>query len=153
MISFQFSIVGLEPSPYGFAMLVLNSIPHTHTLRIRLGAIDAQPLASELAGVPTVRSRMAGAIRQFVERLDGTMSQVNLRRGTGNIIEAEVIVATPLEQIAVPVACGDAIALALAHKLPISGDTTLLPLMQAVVQEQADEVVLPSGIETFLSSL
>ena len=152
MTTYQFLIAGLEPSPYGFAVLMLQCVPHTHTLRIRLGAVDAQPLASELAGIQTVRSRMAMTVWHVVERLDGHIAHIWLHRGAGNLIEAEVVVETSLEQVSIPVTCGDAFALAVAHKLPIFGDATLDSLMLPVASEEAD-VVLPSGLETFLSSL
>lgn len=153
MTSYQFTIAGLEPSPYGFAVLVLERKPLTHTLRIRLGAVDAQPLASELAGIQTVRSRMAVTVRHLVERLDGRLAHIWLHRGTGNLIEAEVVVQTALEPIAIPLISGDAFALAVAHKLPILGDATLDSLMQPVAASEEDEIVLPAGVETFLSSL
>lgn len=154
MTTYQFSIAGLEPSPYGFAVLLLHSTPYTHTLRVRLGAVDAQPLASELAGIQTVRSRMAATVRHVAERLDAHLAHVWLHRGTGNLIEAEVVIETTLDQIAIPLTCGDAFALALVHKLPILGDNTLESLMQPVPHTQAEEpIVLPAGVETFLSSL
>lgn len=153
MSNMQFSLAGLEPSQYGFAVLVLNRTPLTHTLRVRLGALDAQPLASELAGVPTVRSRMGVVLGQMVERLDGHLAHVFLQCTEGNMIEASVVVETALEQISVPMTCGDAFALAVAHRLPIFGDLSLGSLLKPIAHEHADEVVLPSGIDAFLSSL
>jgi hypothetical protein len=151
---YQFALAGLEASPYGFAVVVFHTVPFTHTMRVRLGAIDAQPLASELAGIQTVRSRLAGTIRILAERLDGTLSAVRLRRGTGNMVEAELVIVTPLDEITTPVTFGDAVAIALANKLPIYGDESLALLLQVAERTEGDEeIVLPSALESFLGSL
>ena len=148
---YQFIIDGLEASSYSFATVTLRSVPNDERLHVRLTPSDSQALASELAGVPTVRSRLAITVCRLVQQLDATLEGVYLHCGTGNVVEAELMVACGFERLGVPVGFGDGIALAVANRLSIYGDESLTPLLQPGHEEAEPQT--PTVFAAFLDSL
>lgn len=152
MQSFEFSFIGLAAEPQGNARVHLRDDLTDRNLYVQIGLIDAQALAAELAGLQTTRSRLVTTVGRVAHSLNAQITQIFLEQSTGNVVEAQIILATDLDQISVPVSFGDSIALARALHLPIVGDASLTPLMQtAAAPEPAVE--LPSTIEAFLNTL
>ena len=151
MIMYQFTIDGLEASSYSFAMVVLRCMQDDARLRVRLTPSDSQALASELAGVPTVRSRLATTMCRLVQQLDATLEGVHLHCGTGTVVEAGLMLACGLDSFSVPVPFGDGVALAVTNRLPIYGDASLAPLLQLEHEEVEPET--PAVFAAFLDSL
>ncbi len=151
MMMYQFTIDGLEASPFNFATLALRSMPDDARLRVRLTPSDSQALASELAGVPTVRSRLATTVCRLVQQLDATLEGIQLRCGTGNVVDAELLLVCGFDELNLPVAFGDGIALAVANRLPLYGDASLAPLLQSGHEE--GEPQTPAVFAAFLDSL
>lgn len=159
MKPYQFTIKGIEANAASGATLVLPADAHNAKLRVRLTPVDAQTLASELAGLGTVRSRMAQTCCRLVEELDGSLEGVELQRGAGNLVEAHLLVRTNATMLRLPVAFGDGIALALTKHLPVSGEASLQPLLEATEQqgepiaEEEPAIAIPVSFANFVNSL
>lgn len=153
----QFAISGIEAGAAGFAAVVFRSAAGDYVLRVRLNPDEAQTFAAELAGLQTPRNRMAHVVSRVAEQLDAKLHSVRLHRSAATIVEAELVLAGVLGETTLPVTFGDGVALALAHKLPVTGDHSLAPLLQSALAgaQPADEieVALPANIEAFLNSL
>lgn len=150
MLNYEFGIVGLEAGPQGSANLHLRGVGSANDLRVRVGALDAQTLAAELAGLQTARSRLVSTMGRLAHSLNARISHVQLERRNGNVIEAHLGLVTDVDQMCVPLSFSDAIALVHALHVPIYGDASLTPLLQT-----ADEPVfhVPATIEAFVNSL
>ncbi|CAA9226717.1 MAG: hypothetical protein AVDCRST_MAG93-698 [uncultured Chloroflexia bacterium] len=156
---YQFTIKSIEAHAATGAALVLPTAQQDATLRVRLLPVDAQTLASELAGIGTARSRLAQTCCRLVQELDGSLEGVELQRGAGNLVEAQLVVRTGAGSLQLPVAFSDGIALALANRLPVHGDSSLAPLLERADQQldqRAPEdavVAMPASFASFVNSL
>jgi hypothetical protein len=160
--TYQFTIKGIEAPAATHVALVLPIIGQESKLRVRLAPLDAQALAGELAGIGSVRTRMAQTCCRLVAELDGVLEGVELQRGAGNLVEAQVRIRAGVSTLHLPVAFGDGIAIALANRLPVSGDDSLTPLieeneqlpsMHESVEEDEAVVALPASFANFVNSL
>jgi bifunctional DNase/RNase len=155
--TYQWTIGGIEAGVAGFAAVVFRSSADDYVLRVRLNPDEAQTFAAELTGLHTPRTRMAQVVSRVAEQLDARLHSVRLHRSAATIVEAELVLAGVLGETTLPVTFGDGVALALAHKLPVTGDQSLDPLLQPIeVAAQTVnelEVALPANIEAFLNSL
>jgi hypothetical protein len=150
---FQFRIEGLEATGQPLPVLRLCELTSKRQLDVRLCAGDAQLVALTLSGVQTPTNRLAGSLLRLAHVCDGQPSEVRLTRGTGNLVEAQLVIARGFEEVVLPLAFADAVMLARCGKLAISGDESLAPLMVAQHDEHDDEVALSPAISAFLNSL
>lgn len=159
MTLYHFIIKGIEADVAKGAALVLPTVEQDARLRVRLTPVDAQTLASELAGLSTARSRLAQTCCRLAQELDGSLEGVELQRGVGSLVEALLVVRTATSSLQLPVAFSDGIALALANRLPVHGDSSLAPLLESAEQQPVtpvseDAVVaIPTSFANFVNSL
>ena len=117
---YHFVFDGLQAGPAGYSVVILRS--PMGELHVRINPDEGAALAAELAGVSTPRARLVQSMVRLAERLDARLAGVRLYRSGAQVIEAELILERGPEAIDVPVCFGDALALALAQRLPIHGD-------------------------------
>lgn len=150
---YHFVFDGLQAGPAGYSVVILRS--PMGELHVRINPDEGAALAAELAGVSTPRARLVQSMVRLAERLDARLAGVRLYRSGAQVIEAELILERGPEAIDVPVCFGDALALALAQRLPIHGDASLQPLVRVVQPATQDEpeIAVPATIAAFLNSL
>ncbi len=152
--TYHLALHRIEPAAGGAATVVFAVEPHAGELHVRLGADESMALIAERAGLSTPRARLALTLGRLVEQLDASLEEVRLSRVDGALIAASLIVGHGPLPIELPVCFGEAIALAVTHRLPIVGDESLQPLLR-VTHAAVDEpdVALPATIVAFVNSL
>lgn len=153
MLAYQFLPGTLSADAQSWGMLTLPTTDRSAILRVRLCPTDAQTLASALAGLSTGASRLAQLVCRIAQRLDATPHYLLLRRNSGNVIEASLVLEAGMEAVEVPLTFGDAMLIAHTARLPVRGDASLSPLVKPVARDEELDPALPPAFATFFQTL
>lgn len=95
-------------------------------LALSIGAADAQRLIEALRGGYAMHSRAIQVLDQAVYALGGQIVAVRLHTLQPGLLHAAILIRTPLDQVALPLALGSALTVAVRCGVPLLVDDGLL---------------------------
>ncbi|MBU0561377.1 MAG: bifunctional nuclease family protein [Bacteroidetes bacterium] len=121
MIKVQVEILGLSSSPSagGAYALLLRESFGTRRLPIIIGGFEAQAIALELEGIKPPRPLTHDLLKQFVDHLSVSITEVIIDELRDNTFFAKIILEVASLQNAIDARPSDAIALAVRTNSPI----------------------------------